>query len=326
MAPRKPESAAGLEASLVAASKPVPASGRVLPTASRGSAPKAWGPPKRSVRGLAGDAMASNIAQLKEMGFGEEEARQALTECVWDVNKALDLLVTRAAAASSDERACNKDASVAACASGLQVPGPAVFHSVKTGDAATRATDSENSTTASAASSPRSSWRSVSGGSPQQVESHQAHEASPPLHLKEAPQKPIRRVSHPWGSQEEAHLRAEQGSFVRVWPSTETELGWIYAEDRLDPTVSGWLPVAVLDPLSRDECWMVAEKTMAAVHDSQLSVKEGDLLKVQPSSRTEEGWVYASGLCDSTGAGASTVSTQAGWVPVCSLCWEKAEE
>lgn len=249
--------------------------------------------------------MASNIAQLKEMGFGEEEARQALTECVWDVNKALDLLVTRAAAASSaagESGACTEDARDEACASGLEARKPAVYTPMRPGDAGTRTTDSENSTTASAASSPRSSWQSVSGGSPQQ-----------------APQKPIRRVSRPWDSNEQAHLRAEQGSFVRVWSATETELGWVYAEDRLDPARAGWLPVVVLEPLSSDECWMVAEKTMAAVHDSQLSVKEGDLLKVKLSSRTEQGWAYASG------AGASA-SAQAGWVPVCSLCWEKAQE
>lgn len=37
--------------------------------------------------------MKSQISQLKEMGFSEEVARRALSECVWDVNKAIDKLL-----------------------------------------------------------------------------------------------------------------------------------------------------------------------------------------------------------------------------------------
>ena len=35
------------------------------------------------------------------MGFCESEARKALAECVWDVNRALDLLVSRGVLASA---------------------------------------------------------------------------------------------------------------------------------------------------------------------------------------------------------------------------------
>jgi hypothetical protein len=41
--------------------------------------------------------VSGHIAYLKDMGFTEEVAKKALTECVWDVNKALDLLLTRGA-------------------------------------------------------------------------------------------------------------------------------------------------------------------------------------------------------------------------------------
>ena len=36
---------------------------------------------------------------LQDMGFCESEVRKALAECVWDVNRALDLLVSRGAVA-----------------------------------------------------------------------------------------------------------------------------------------------------------------------------------------------------------------------------------
>lgn len=39
-------------------------------------------------------AMVSQISQLKEMGFSEEVAKRALSECVWDVNKAIDKLLS----------------------------------------------------------------------------------------------------------------------------------------------------------------------------------------------------------------------------------------
>jgi len=65
-----------------------------------------WGTPAPGTRGAglsaarptpeepSGTAMVSQISQLKEMGFSEEVARRALSECVWDVNKAIDRLLT----------------------------------------------------------------------------------------------------------------------------------------------------------------------------------------------------------------------------------------
>jgi len=80
---------------------------------SWGMPPPAWGPNSTTAPRLPGpgqrrssggneaspqnpssSAMVSQITQLKEMGFSEEVARRALAECVWDVNKAIDKLLS----------------------------------------------------------------------------------------------------------------------------------------------------------------------------------------------------------------------------------------
>jgi len=66
------------------------------PAAAPPSRPGAWGRPA-GPPGAGGDAgmskmMLSHIRQLKEMGFEEGLAKRVLSECVWDVNKAIDRL------------------------------------------------------------------------------------------------------------------------------------------------------------------------------------------------------------------------------------------
>jgi len=317
MAPRESAEAkaavpvGSLQRDLPAAQKPcgvLPTANSARPGPRQEPRAKAWGPPTRSTRGLAGDA---HITQLKEMGFAEEQARQALTECVWDVNKALDLLVTRAASA---EISVSAGAALDREVSAKDEP--------KLGDEPSEAIrpDSENSTSASAASSPRSSWQSFSG-SPQQVAAPEREESSPTsCKPSQEELKPIRRVCRFWGAAGEAQLRVDRGDFVRVWPSSETEQGWIYAEDPSDKPLAGWLPAVVLEAAAAEQCWMMAQKTAPAIHASQLSVEEGEILKVSPGTRTAEGWTYAE-----RGRAEDVSSVEAGWVPVCSLRWETVE-
>lgn len=75
-----------LPASPVMASAAAPASASAAPR-------PAWGRPVNSKEPNS-TAMMSRITQLKEMGFSEEVARRVLSECVWDVNKAIDRLLT----------------------------------------------------------------------------------------------------------------------------------------------------------------------------------------------------------------------------------------
>eukprot|EP00927_Polykrikos_kofoidii_P016381 TRINITY_DN17400_c0_g1_i1.p1 TRINITY_DN17400_c0_g1~~TRINITY_DN17400_c0_g1_i1.p1 ORF type:complete len:738 (-),score=139.77 TRINITY_DN17400_c0_g1_i1:172-2385(-) len=57
-------------------------------TSAAGSGGCGWGASKEPPGG------ASRIKQLREMGFSEEVAKRVLSECVWDVNKAIDRLLS----------------------------------------------------------------------------------------------------------------------------------------------------------------------------------------------------------------------------------------
>lgn len=69
-------------------------------------------------------AMKSRITQLKEMGFSEEVAKRVLSECVWDVNKAIDrLLTSEEFAAEAFGGGGGGDSSSAAPAAGEEASG-----------------------------------------------------------------------------------------------------------------------------------------------------------------------------------------------------------
>eukprot|EP00933_Yihiella_yeosuensis_P080374 TRINITY_DN93783_c0_g1_i1.p1 TRINITY_DN93783_c0_g1~~TRINITY_DN93783_c0_g1_i1.p1 ORF type:complete len:367 (+),score=83.55 TRINITY_DN93783_c0_g1_i1:114-1214(+) len=341
------------------AAGPSPANGSVLPAASTaassrqkiapqtGQATKAWGPSARSAARLPGEASASQVAHLKEMGFGEDEARQALAECVWDVNKALDLLVTRAAAAaetSTNSKLVGEEVADGAdrdrteeqesAALRTQVAEGSSWASQNKGSvacqepsaelASSRQQDSENSTTASATSSPRSRMES-STNSPHQItpdrQRDQVSEAEKVEETQETASSSrnlLRRVCQSW-SMAEATISVEVNDFVRVWSGSETELGWVYVEDPFDSTRAGWLPHVVLEAETPHQTWMLATKTMEAVHSTQLSSRKGTFLKVYASSKTEDGWTYAEQPGD------ADTSAEAGWVPTCCLAWEDTE-
>ena len=139
---------------------------------------------------------------------------------------------------------------------------------------------------------------------------------------EEASQKPIRRVCNRVNGEGAGLLSAEVDDFVRVWPHSQTELGWICAEDPIDASRAGWLPSVVLDQVEEEHhAWLLVHKTMEATHPNQLDVKFGQVLKVNLKSRTPEGWAYAYAV-----SGTSSKTNAAGWVPVISLCWEDDNE
>jgi len=131
--------------------------------------------------------------------------------------------------------------------------------------------------------------------------------------------KVIRRVCQDASGQEDTLLAAQAGDFLRVWPHTQTDLGWIYAEDPMDASRAGWLPSLALEDEQDGHAWILVQKTMPAVHESQLNVEEGEVLKVNLSSRTPEGWAYAEKVTP------SGKTDTAGWVPVISLWWDSQE-
>lgn len=199
-------------------------------------------------------------------------------------------------------------------------------------DSSSKLADSENSTSASVASSPRSSSRQSAAGSPQQSASQGGEEEevwSPSKRMSQEPGRPLRLISCSWESTEQGQLSVREDDFVRVWPNSETDLGWIYAENPFCSSAGGWLPTSVLAPSSKDKCWMIVQKTMPALHLSQLSIQEGDFAEVSLASCSEAGWIYARRLARRSsckvGAEVSHIFAQAGWVPTSSLAWEDAE-
>lgn len=324
---------------------------------------------------------------LKEMGFSEAQARQALAECVWDVNRALDLLFSRGApmggheetAGSGDVEGEGHEGAPPEDAISPPRPVKAVKGSM---GAPSQAADSpsalvcvdsaEHSTTASTASSPRSSGPTgidgkgeKLGSSAQTSPGDKKAEAQIPgvelgtstgpvdvgcepeaepaaVRLLEAesseaagnaadsaaermPLKQIQRVVRAWMTEatgSSSQMSVRKGDFVRLWPNTGTDNGWVYAEDLHDASKAGWLPQVLFEQLnSEEQRWMPVVQNMEAQHDGQLAVTEGSLLKVSVTTRTTEGWAYAAttGTSDDEGG-----DSQAGWVPVCCLEWADA--
>jgi hypothetical protein len=312
------------------------------------------------------------IQQLKEMGFSEEQARQALAECVWDVNKALDLLFTRGAIPDAISNTASggadddKEASSATASVGKEVAdvstearspsGKSRPEAVSSGGNSPAGPDSaEQSTTASTASSPRSSAcadktssnvasvstplspEGANNSTPSRAQEAIVEEpredcAVEPAVASEATVvhvKQLTRVSKAWEMESTGgQLHVKEGDFVSVWQSTVTEHGWIYAEDASDADKAGWLPGCVLEELPSHQRWMRGLHNMEAAHETQLSVVKGEVYKVSVDTRTKEGWIYAeaSGVATQSVGDASggCQSQRSGWVPA--FCLEGAED
>lgn len=118
------------------------------------------------------------------------------------------------------------------------------------------------------------------------------------------------------------HLAAEQGDIILVDADSieqGADGGWIYAEC-LDGTHAGWFPTCALQRLPAKLQWMHAVSSQEAQHEAQTVVEEGDLLLVDPETRTKEGWAYA-WAADRHHGDSTKHSAQAGWVPVNCLEW-----
>jgi len=139
-----------------------------------------------------------------------------------------------------------------------------------------------------------------------------------------SPTKQLTRVSSAWEMEGGgAQLAVKEGDFISVWKSSETEHGWIYAEDPANAERAAWLPTCVLEELPSNQRWIKAVQAMQAAHETQLSVVEGSVYKVSIDSRTTEGWIYAEAI-RVTMESAGESAEEAGWVPV--FCFDGAAE
>jgi len=272
---------------------------------------KAWGAKGKARKGQAagpmpsGPAVTGQIQQLKEMGFSEKHVREALSECAWDVNKALDLLFTRGAPMDGEpaaEGVVREEKSTAEARPGTPVSSSKAFSSEGAASSGNSpiAESTEQSTTASTASSPRSSAC--------------ADKSSGHLTGVSVPHSPQiaddSRGASPAAATEEAveQQTAEKTSVALTICEEKTE---VLAEDQKE--------VVHAEAVSAEEV-VEAEapsaKRLTRVsspwdqEDAQMHVKEGDFVSVWPSSVTEHGWIYAEDILR---------ADVAGWLPGCVL-------
>jgi len=291
--------------------------------------------------------MDSRKGQLREMGFSEQAALDALCEVSWNLNAALDLLFTRgspmAAPASTDIACCDVSCSVANVNADDDTLSTL---SVESGSQP----DTESDMTA--AQSPRaqdssSSVSSQHGGSiqgspslfacphvepclPQQPVALPTPEivsqditssctevvegiAAVTLVAGADSNQPLRRLKEAWTETDSSQLGLQAGGLVRLWLGTETELGWVYVEEVGGAGRAGWMPAHVLETVQDGHTAVRAIHPCEARFENQLSVQEGSMFLVDIHSRTDDGWAYAETIESPEGA--------KGWVPIMCLEW-----
>jgi hypothetical protein len=64
-----------------------------------------------------------------------------------------------------------------------------------------------------------------------------------------APRRKRLRVLHDWSSNEFGAntLDVKQGCYMLVWEGSDTEHGWVYAEQEIDATNAGWVPLSIIE-------------------------------------------------------------------------------
>lgn len=264
------------------------ASSLSLPAARRPAAGKpAWGAAKaQPQKGLSvPPAATGQIQQLKEMGFSEQHAREALKECAWDVNKALDLLFTRGAPMDGEGGGNAAEASTEATS---PVPvgkaGVVSEFSASSGNSPAGPDSTEQSTTASTASSPRSS----------------AEKASGYVAGTSAPHSPLSIVETS-GSQLATTV---EEPLEKSRPKEEKAVQPIQEESAADSTEE----VKQADAAQDDDKKLTLLNSDWAIEGegAQLSVKKGDFVCIWQSSATDNGWIYAEDPAN---------AERSGWLP-----------
>lgn len=284
-------------------------------TAAAGPLPgagKAWGAKGKARKGQgvgpvpSGPAVTGQIQQLKEMGFSEKHVREALSECAWDVNKALDLLFTRGAPMDGEgdgEGAVREEKSTAEVRPGTPVSSSKALSSEGAASSGNSpiAESTEQSTTASTASSPRSLAADKSSGHPTGVSAPHSPQTADDS-----------RGARPAAATERAaeQQTAEQPSVALTTCEEKTEA---LAEDQKEMVHAEAVSV---EEVVEAEAPLAKRLTRVISHwesqdsGAQMHVKEGDFVSVWPSSVTEHGWIYAEDILR---------ADVAGWLPGCVL-------
>lgn len=294
--------------------------------------------------------MDSRISHLREMGFSEQAACDALGKTSWNLNAALDLLFTSGscmAAPASTNAACgDAPCSVISANADADTLSTLSVESCSQPDTDTT-TQSPRADRSSSGSSEHGSDHSPSvqeslfqSSTPfaeshpaaplpaEQSDMHSSETVSQNITLSSSDDsegiqaitaetrsdRPLYRLTEAWIETDPNQLGMCAGGCVRMWLGTETELGWVYVEEICGEGRAGWMPSHILEAVQSGHTTMRAVHSCEAHFENQLSVQEGHIYLVDKHSRTEEGWAYAESL----------ESPEAkGWIPM--MCLSRQE-
>mmetsp|Transcript_109103 Transcript_109103/g.307583 ORF Transcript_109103/g.307583 Transcript_109103/m.307583 type:complete len:562 (+) Transcript_109103:57-1742(+) len=292
-----------------------------------GSAGGGWGMGKEP------PGSGNRIKQLTEMGFSEEVAKRVLSECVWDVNKAIDRLLTDETLLA-DSFSGAQDVGVFAATQGEQAQVlESASEQAHRGASALPADDSHHHPWPDEVSAALPAVESAGVvaddlGAEEEVPSsiivnpgHATVETNVVAPTAAgawapSPKKRIERVVRSWEAEDQSQLSVVEHEFVNVWVDTGTDHGWIHAERRSGDAEIGWLPVCVLQPMPEKQRWMSTRQTWQGKDESQCNIDEGAVVVVWISTRTPQGWTYVE-VEDGTG------NMRPGWLPVFCLEWNE---
>jgi len=307
-------------------------------------------PTQNVPRGVLSKAeMDSRISHLREMGFSEQAACDALGESSWNLNAALDLLFTRGSCMASPA------STNAACG---DVPCSVISTNADADTLSTLSVEScSQPDTDTTNQSPRAD-RSTSGSSehgsdhspsvreslfqsstpfaenqpveplpvehsdihssetvPQDIAASSSEDSDGIQAITDArSDRPLYRLREAWTETDPNQLGMCAGGYVRMWLGTETELGWVYVEELVGEGRAGWMPSHILEAVQGGHTALLAVHSCEAHFENQLSVQEGHMYLVDKHSRTEDGWAYAESL----------ESPEAkGWIPM--MCLSRQE-
>jgi len=292
------------EPSLPAPANPAPAAwgggggpAQSMQQQRRGGPP---GPSGRDAPG-AGAGMLSRVAHLREMGFSDAVARKVLAECAWDVNAAIDKLLTGGIAMEEEEPPPPPPPPAPVPAPAPAVPEVAtpVAASVKIEEAHAESPEKAPHETSAEEASPAQ----ANGGFAMAASDRAASDAPAgavartPSPAPAAP--PLPSVSSP-KKQQTSSTVAEAAAEATSIPATndvqDADANTSPAEFVVDPSQP--------PPRKRIER---ANSAWSAEDMSQLAVAEKEFVHVWCETETNNGWIYAE-ACEDLG--------RVGWLPV----------
>jgi len=261
--------------------------------------------------------MLSRVAQLKAMGFSEAVAKRVLSECAWDVNAAIDRLLTSGAPEEEEQPPPPAPAPIKIDEAHAQPPSPE-----------TRAALEVEVTSELDIDAARANGRTDPSGAPGgAADSNNAETSAPAVEpagaTQAAPAPTQLEVASDPAPAEPSALASVAEPVLSEQAPAEAAAEVVDCKDTSAQVADVAVPGADAAAGPRKRIERVAQ-TWSAEDPSQLSVTESEFVSVWVGTDTENGWIHAEGHDD---------PARVGWLPVCVLKtlpdghrWMRAEQ